>query len=287
MTQTMYGSMFVVVVLAVPLRAQDVVATRDIVYGTDAMQRLDIYQPRGAKGKLPTVLWIHGGGWVEGDKRNGPNGISVLAPLLVEKGFVAVSCNYRLAPKHRHPAQVDDVQRAVRWLRAHAEAYHIDPDRIGAVGISAGGHLAFVLAVRETRAKQNDDLDTFSSKVQAAVSLNGATDLREDPELRTPAVATAIRNLVGDDPEQARKAREDASPILFVGKDAAPTLFIVGTKDTLVLNAHSRRGVDALKRHKVDAELLVLEGAGHAIFPSITPRAKEAILEWLGKKLKP
>jgi acetyl esterase/lipase len=287
MMRTGAGSFVLLVLTALSLRAQAVVATRDIAYGPDALQRLDIYEPRGAKKKLPAVLWIHGGGWVEGDKRKEPNGVSVLAPLLVEKGFVAISCNYRLAPKHRHPAPIDDVQRVVRWLRAHADRYHIDPDRLGAVGISAGGHLAFVLAVRETRANQNDDLDKFSSKVQAAVSLNGATDLREVPELLTPAIAKAISNLVGEDPEQARKAREDASPIRFVGKDSAPTLFIVGTRDTLVPNAHSRRAVEALKKHQVEAELLSLEGAGHAIFPSITPRAKEAILEWFGKKLKP
>ena len=242
--------------------------------------------PKDAKGPFPTILWIHGGGWVEGDKRKEPNGISILAPLLVSKGFVAVSCNYRLAPKHRHPAQVDDVQRVVRWLRANAEKYHIDPDRIGAVGISAGGHLASMLAVQETRTKHKDDLDKFSSGLQTAISLNGPTDLRDTPELKTGILDKAIQNLLGDQ-SGSKEARDDASPIAFVSKDSAPMLFIVGTKDTLVPMAHSKLMANILKAKNVEAEVLALEGAGHAIFPSITPRARDAIVEWFGKKLKP
>jgi acetyl esterase/lipase len=129
-------------VCASTLGADEVETVLDIPDGDDALQRLDIDLPNAAAGtpRRPAVLWIHGGGWTEGDKRQGPNGISVLSGLLVARGFVAFSCNYRLRPKHTHPAQVEDVQRAVRWIRANAHNYQVDPDRIGAVGISAGGH---------------------------------------------------------------------------------------------------------------------------------------------------
>jgi acetyl esterase/lipase len=271
-------------------------AILDRPYGDDALQRIDVYLPRkpadagtdtgpaAGAGRRPAVLWIHGGGWTEGDKRHGPNAISVLSDLLVGRGFVAFACNYRLRPAHTHPAQVDDVQRAVRWIRANADRYHVDPGRIGAVGISAGGHLASMLAVRETRAPhpQHDALDGYSSKVQAAVSLNGPTDLRASAPM-TPALAGIIPQFTGGDPQRAL----DASPVAFVDVKSSPILFIVGDQDPLIPSAQSTRMAERLKQNGVDAEVLVLPGAGHAIFPSITPRARDALVAYLVKRLKP
>jgi acetyl esterase/lipase len=262
--------------------ADEVETILDVPYGSDELQRLDIYLPKPGASKRPAVLWIHGGGWTEGDKRQGPNGISVLSGLLTARGFVAFSCNYRLRPKHIHPAQVDDVQRAVRWIRANAEKYQVDPDRIGAVGISAGGHLAAMLAVRETRARQNDLLDVYSSKVQAAVSLNGPTDLRASAEL-TPVLNQVIERFTEGDPARAA----DASPAAFVDKDSAPILFIVGDKDPLIPNSHAMAMAEKLAKRGSKADVLVLHGAGHAIFPSITPEAREALTAFFVKQLKP
>jgi acetyl esterase/lipase len=259
-------------------------AILDVPYGADELQRLDIYVPKNTArpARRPAVLWIHGGGWIEGDKRQEPNGISVLSGLLVERGFVALACNYRLRPKHLHPAQVDDVQRAVRWIRAHAEKYQIDPDRIGAVGISAGGHLASMLAVRETRARQNDPLDAYSSRAQAAVALNGPTDLRASAE-STPILTDVVQRLTGGDPERM----EDASPMAFVDRNSAPILFIVGDKDPLIPNSHATRMAEQMRQSGATAEVLVLSGAGHAIFPSITPRARDALVAFFERHLKP
>jgi acetyl esterase/lipase len=256
----------------------------DVPYGSDALQRVDIYCPNPAAGvsSRPAVLWIHGGGWTEGDKHRGPNSISVLSSLLVARGFVAFSCNYRLQPQHLHPAQVDDVQRVVRWIRANAVKYQIDPDRVGACGISAGGHLACMLAVRETRALQNDTLDRYSSKVQAAVVLNGPTDLRASAEL-TPILTQVVEKLTGGSPAQAA----DASPIAFVDRSSAPVLFIVGDRDPLIPNSQGTRMANQMKLNGVAAEVLVLPGEGHAIFPSITPRARDALLEFLVRHLRP
>jgi acetyl esterase/lipase len=202
--------------------------------------------------------------------------------VLVARGFVAFSCNYRLRPKHTHPAQVDDVQRAVRWIRANADKYRVDPGRIGAVGISAGGHLASMLAVREARAPQNDPLDGYSSKVQVAVSLNGPTDLRASAEI-PPILTQVVQSFTGGDPQRAA----DASPAALVDKDSAPILFIVGDKDPLIPNSHATRMADQMRNSGAIAEVVVLPGAGHAIFPSITPRARDALVAFFIKHLKP
>jgi acetyl esterase/lipase len=266
------------------LVADDAEAILDVPYGADELQRLDIYLPRKATSpaRRPAVLWIHGGGWIEGDKRQGPNSISALSGLLVERGFVAFACNYRLRPKHLHPAQVDDVQRAVRWIRHNAEKYQVDPDRIGAVGISAGGHLACMLAVRETLARQSDGLDAYSSRVQAAVSLNGPTDLRASAE-STPILTDVAQRLTEGDPERMA----DASPIAFVDKNSAPILFIIGDKDPLIPNSHATRMAEQMRKSGVTAEVLLLPGAGHAIFPSITPKARDALVAFCERQLKP
>jgi acetyl esterase/lipase len=269
---------------APPAGAGKVEAILDVPYGEDELQRLDVYLPKEATSpaRHPAVLWIHGGGWTEGDKRLGPNSISVLSGLLVERGFVAFACNYRLRPKHLHPAQVDDVQRAVRWIRANADKYQVDPDRIGAVGISAGGHLACMLAVRDTRASQNDRLDAYSSRVRVAVSLNGPTDLRASAE-STPILTDVVQRLTEGDPQRIA----DASPIVFVDSNSAPILFIIGEKDPLIPNSHATRMAEQMRQKGVAAEVLVLPGAGHAIFPSITPRARDALVDFFDRHLKP
>jgi dipeptidyl aminopeptidase/acylaminoacyl peptidase len=142
-----------------------------------------------------------------------------------------------------------------------------------------------MLAVRETRAKQGDDLDKFSSKVQAVVSLAGPTDLRDTPELSTPVLVRAISNLWDDDTARAEAVIADASPIRFVTKDAAPTLFIAGATDPWVPNAHAHRMAEALKNRGVETEVIVLEGLGHGIFPGTTPQVRDATVEWFDKYL--
>ena len=119
----------------------------DLAYGADPAQKMDVYLPAGFAGPRPAVELIHGGGWQGGDK-------GFYAPLgraLAARGFVAFSVNYRLTPAARYPAQADDVQRAARWVRARAGEYHLDPARLGALGDSAGGHLALILGTRDTR----------------------------------------------------------------------------------------------------------------------------------------
>lgn len=277
--------LFVVGNVALP--DEEVEELRDEPYGEDPLQRLDLYLPAERAGRLPAVIWIHGGGWREGDKRLDPNGIGELATILPRQGFIAVSINYRLGPRNRHPAQIDDVQRAVRWLRANAATYQIDPDRIGAAGISAGGHLAAMLAVRETREPAGDELDEFSSRVQTVVAINAPTDLRDTPALAQPILMTVLPTLFGSDLKSAAAAREDASPIRFVDQQSSPILFIVGSRDRLVPPDHSKLMAEELVRHGVETDVLVVPDGGHSLFPDLVPEVQASLVNWFEKQLSP
>src|SRR5690606_11742526 len=118
--------------------------------------------------------------------------------------------------------------RVVRWLRANAEKYQIDPDRVGVVGISAGAHLASMLAVRDEQSDASDELAKYSSRPQAAVAINGPYDLRSDPEISPKAVSDAVAQFIGTDVASPEKAIADASPIQHVSKGDAPLMLIVG-----------------------------------------------------------
>ncbi|MBL8849265.1 MAG: alpha/beta hydrolase [Planctomycetaceae bacterium] len=272
--------------VASPSAAAEVREVRDIAYGSDPLQTVDVYLPAGVEGRLPTVVYIHGGGWREGDKREGVNRVGSFAPVLVEQGFVAVACNYRLLPKDTYPAQVDDVQRMIRWLRRHAEDYHIDPDRIGVVGISAGGHLAAMLATRTEHAAQGDELDAYSSRVQAAVSLAGVHDFSNKPEVTNALLEEALLGIAQGDASKVDDLREELSPIRFVSKESAPLMLVVGTNDTWIPIAQAEGMADALRAFSVETEIVRIEGAGHGIFPYAVPEAQEASLRWMTRFLK-
>lgn len=265
---------------------QEVREVLEVPYGADPLQTLDLYLPAHVEGKRPAVIWIHGGGWREGDKRTGSNQIGTFASDLVKRGYVAVSCNYRLVPKHTHPSQIDDAQRVVRWLRQQADKYHIDPERIGAAGISAGGHLAAMLAVKSAHQPQGDALDAFSSRVNAAVSLAGPSDFSDRPELITPTINDALLGVAGGSADRLKEIRAELSPITYVTRDAAPLLLIVGTKDPWVPNLHADVMADALRKNQVETSVLRLEGQGHGIFPSVVPEARDATLDWFDRRLK-
>lgn len=274
------------VLQAVSASGDDIRTILDVPYGSDPLQQVDIYLPAKVEQALPAVVWIHGGGWREGDKREGVNRIGEFAPFLVEHGYVAVACNYRLVPKDLHPAQVDDVQRMIRWLRFHAADYHIDPDRIGVVGISAGGHLAAMLAVKTGHAKQGDELDEVSSRVQAAVSLAGVHDFTKSPELMTPELEDGLLKAAAGDVGKVDQLRKDLSPIRYVTKDAAPLMLVIGTKDPWLPVRQAQVMGEALEKQGVATEVVLIEGAGHGIFPREVLAARDTSLRWLDRFLR-
>jgi acetyl esterase/lipase len=180
-----------------------------------------------------------------------------------QHGYVSATIGYRLAPAHRFPAQVNDVKCAVRYLRAHAEEYGIDPDHFGAIGFSAGAHLSMMLGVTDKK----DGLEGEggspdpSSKVQAVVSFFGPTDLlAEDiPQQVLGILKEFIGGTKHDKPEEYRKA----SPITYVTPDDAPMLLFQGTKDPLVPHTQTYPMLEAMTKNGVRGRVELLVGAGH------------------------
>src|SRR5208282_1821342 len=204
---------------------------RDLDYVKDGHERhkLDLYLPEKAEGALPVVVWIHGGGWSAGSKAGCP------AVPMVAQGSAVSSINYRLSQHATLPAQIEDCKAAIRWLRANAKTYHLDPDRIGVWGASAGGHLVALLGttggVKELEG--NDGNLDQSSRVQAVVDWFGPTDFRNiGKQLESPN--SPVSKLLGGPVSENKEKAEKASPVTYVGKDDPPFLIMHGDKDPLV-----------------------------------------------------
>jgi acetyl esterase/lipase len=183
---------------------------------------------------------------------------------LVEKGYAAASINYRLSQQALFPAQIEDCKAAIRWLRANAKKYHLDPRHIGVWGASAGGHLVALLGatggVKDLEGEEGN-LDQ-SSRVQAVVDWFGPTDFAtigkglSDPK-------SPVSRLIGGSPQENKEKAAKASPITYVGKDAAPTLIMHGDKDNLVPISQSEELAAALKKAGVEVTFQVVKGNGH------------------------
>lgn len=281
----------VVVVLAVfasRLAAADdkIVVEKNIEYANPDGQhlQLDLARPEG-EGPFPAIICIHGGGFRAGTR----DGYDGLIQKLARHGYVAVTVTYRLAPKYQFPAAVNDVKEAVRWMRANAARYHIDPDRIGAMGGSAGGHLAQFLGVTGDVKKFEGDganLDQ-SSRVACVVNFYGPSDFTKSYEKGKSVDAAQVLPLfLGGDLEHARQRHIESSPLYWVTPDAAPTLCIHGTKDQYVAFEQAGWMIDRLKAAGVEAELMPMAGAMHGFKGADEERAEAAMLKFFDKHLK-
>lgn len=254
---------------------------RDIDYAGDGQERhrLDLYLPDHAAGKpLPVLLWVHGGGWTNGDKANNVSPLPLLA-----KGYAVVSANYRFSQQAIFPAQIHDCKAAVRWVRAHAADYNLDPDHIAAWGASSGGHLVALLGLTAG----NEDLEgsvgpnvKSSSAVQCVVDECGPTDF-----LTCGPWDTRTALLGGDAhavPDQARRA----SPINYVSKDAPPFIILHGDSDPRVPIQQSQSLHDALQHAGVESTFLILPNTKHG-GPAFHDKARMTQIEaFLAKHLR-
>ncbi len=234
---------------------------RNLVYGTGAGEelKLDLAYPEKADKPLPCVVMIHGGGWRGGNKDGHISQIFGFA----QQGYVSATVQYRFAPKHKFPAQVEDVKCAVRFLRANAEKYHINKDRIGAIGFSAGAHLSMLLGTmgKDDGMEGEGGNADQPSQVQAVVAYFGPTDFMADD---IPAnVISMVDDLVGATKEEKPQLRVAASPITYVNKGDAPTLIYQGTKDVLVPHTQAYKMADALTKAGIPGRVELLLGAGH------------------------
>lgn len=230
---------------------------KDIPYGDHERQKLDLYLPKG-DGPTPLVVWVHGGGWEGGSKADGG-----LARALLPRGYAVAAINYRLSKHAPFPAQIEDVKAAVRFLRANAGKYHLDPDHFGAAGASAGGHLVALLGTSGGAKDLDGDGGSkdVSSAVQAVVDFFGPTDL---VKLSPPgAKNNPVTRLLGGTTGEKKDLAVKADPITYVDPKDPPFLIIHGDKDTLVPLSQSELLQAALKKAGVESELLVIPGAGH------------------------
>lgn len=249
----------VLLVTAVPAlpagAAAGVRVTNDVTYRTVDGEKLglDVYQP-AKKGKdRPAVVIVHGGGWSGGDKQL----FATQGNQLAERGFVAFSVNYRLAPAHPYPAAVDDVGAAVEWVRKHAKKYGVDPKRIGALGGSAGAHLTGLLAT------VGEGSHAKGHRIAAAVSWSGPMDFDSLAPAVTAGAGRSIGTFLGCAPDACPDKYAQASPITHVDKTDTPMLIVNSTKE-LVPQTQADAMKAALDKAGVANEEIILPGAAHS-----------------------
>lgn len=257
-----------------------------IVYGevNGEALLLDVYPGGPREGLRPAVMLIHGGGMWTGSRADmaGP------ARELARAGYVAVSVDYRLVDastgRNQWPAQLDDVQLAVRWLRVNADRFGADPERIGAYGWSAGGQLAALLGTRDTRSQKDSSLTAHSSRVSCVVDLAGDVDLSS---YTLPPARDEVEALLGGTFERVPEHYRDVSPLTWVGATSASFLIIHGLDDDVVPIEQSRRLASALRAAGVEVTSVEMPLAGHGDLIDRWSLTGHHTLAFLGRHLRP
>lgn len=268
---------------------------KDISYipDGDEAQKLDLYLPEKAADKpLPLVVHIHGGGWIGGSKYP-----CAVAPMVL-RGYAVASVEYRFSQKAKFPAQIQDCQAAIRWLRAHAEEYHLDAEHVGVVGGSAGGHLSSLVGTAggKNAFPKIGGKEEQSDRVQAVCDIFGPSDFStvvqqaaDDKNVKnifqfnTPA--DPYSSLIGTKLDDKVKA-DAVSPVHYVSKDNPPFLILHGTHDTLVPYAQSEEFAAALKEKGVTVWLQKIPGAGHGGPAFNKPGVIQLMQDFFDKYLK-
>jgi alpha-L-fucosidase 2 len=258
--------------------------TNNIEYGkTDGESlRLDAFVPDGP-GPFAAVILVHGGGWDSGDKAGGAKR-SLIAPMedpLGNAGFAWFSINYRLAPKHPYPACIDDLETAIRWVKAHAAEYHLDPSRLAIAGESAGAHMVELAAVRADQ----------STRVAAVVSFYGRADLLADIRNKNGKLTGAMAQLFGTTvmTDATRDVLRSASPLYHVQPGLPPFLLLHGDKDTQVPYEESLKMRAKLWAAGDRCDLITIPNGPHGMFywERYDPAYKSKVIAWLQHTLPP
>jgi len=242
--------------------ADNTVVTRDVNYappGEEApLKSLDIYAPRGAKG-LPVMIYIHGGGWSRGDKRE----VGSQPKMFNEHGVVLVSVNYRLSPEIKYPTHVNDIAAGIGWVRANIARYGGDPKKLVIMGHSAGSHLAMLTATHPAPLGRQG---LKVSDLKGAISLDGSGfNLVERLDTGEPKVAAAYARAFGED----RAIFADASPIQHVGAGTVtPPFLLTYVKQDSVNYTQAEAFAERVREGGGRAELAFIEGKDHATLAS-------------------
>lgn len=257
---------------------------RDITYASPDGKNLllDAYVPDGP-GPFPAVLVVHGGSWKSGNKMQ----LSGYAMRLAARGFATFAINYRLAPEFKHPAQINDCRAALRWIEEHANEYHVDPDRIGAIGYSAGAHLVFLLGMAGDQNKPDEVVpprkpgEKSGRRLKAVVAGGSPCDftvLEEDDKV--------LAHFLGGTKGEVPEVYVTASPAFYLSEDDPPILFFHGTADELVTIRGPEIMIERLQKKGVEASLHKVPGGDH-ITAATNLQAVQKSIEFLEKHLKP
>jgi acetyl esterase/lipase len=253
---------------------------RDVEYGKGGGRplRMHLLRPKAPPNEpMPVLVWIHGGAWSAGSR---DSGINRLVPY-VQRGYFGASIEYRFSQETVFPAQIEDAKCAIRFLRAKAGEYNLDPERIGVWGSSAGGHLVALLGtsghVKELEGKGG--WAQYSSRVQAVCDYCGPADLIKWGDEAHPAVP----KLLGAKVSQVKDKAALASPVTHIGKDLPPFLIVHGDKDATVPVSQSESLYAALKKAGADVTLHVVKGGGHGFG---SPEIDSMVATFFDKHLK-
>ena len=245
--------------------------------------KLDLVGPAEGEGPFPAVVVIHGGAWRMGQK-------SLMRGMLMQlarRGYVAIAPQYRFCPKETFPAQVHDVKAAVRWLKTHAAKYRVDAAHVGAIGFSAGGHLAMMLGATgpENGLEGAAPPGSPDTRIQAVVNYFGPTDLTAAD---FPAITRSWnRDFLGGTPEEKPDMAARASPVTYVTKDDPPILSFQGTSDQFVPASQAIKLAEAQTRAGVLGRVELLVGARHGFDTPELDRTLEAAYHFFDVYLKP
>jgi len=260
---------------------------RNLFYVTKGhpRQTLDLYLPQTGQ-NWPLLIWVHGGAFRTGSKKH-----QVPRSYFAE-GYAVASINYRLSQHALFPAQIQDCKAAVRWLRANAERFGFDPDRIGVWGASAGGHLVAMLGTTgETESFEIGENLHVSSRVSAVADYFGPTDFCQMDAHSLPegmghdTADSPESELVGGPIQENKDRVAQANPITYITPNAPPFLIVHGDQDPLVPHHQSRLLEEALKRAGVPVQFYTVKGGGHGGFTD--PMVPELTKAFLSKHLRP
>lgn len=233
----------------------------DVTYARygDRTLEMDIYRPKNSPGQLPAIVCIHGGGWRKGSKINHRK----VAQALAAEGFVTASISYRLSGEATFPAHIHDCKAAVRFLRANSKEFGIDAEKFGAIGHSAGGHLAALLATSDGVAELEGDGGNaeFSSTIQAAVPMGGQTDFLSERNREKSASAAIWQQFLGGSQDEAPETYRLASPLVHLDKNDPPVWLISGENDDASTHGDELR--KQMDDFGIPSGLTVIKGAPH------------------------
>ena len=275
------------------IQEKKIIETKNVEYAKIDGESLllDVYTSNESKELKPLILWIHGGSWIDGSKEIDP----LVVKEFIKQGYVFASTNYRLSNTAKWPAQINDVKTAIRYLKANSNTYGFDKEKIGVIGVSAGGHLASLLGTTKEIEKFEGNIDENekeNSEVKAVVNIFGPTNLttiqeqliEAHPKINFNDNFNVLTNLLGCNPDDCYEKAWSASPQKYVSKDDSVFLILHGEKDNIVPVQQNIEFNSELKNARVETKLIISKKFGHTA--EIILENREKILNFLKANLK-